>query len=157
MNKDYYSLLNLKPNATFLEIEAAYNTFKAANQISPDITKAYQTLSNPEQRKEYDIAQKNENTTIATPVANPNLAQTLELNAIQQQQLLTNPQQQILLRSEQNNKPAPASAPQPEIKLEPVKTTTFDPMKPKDQQVTETIELVPTPTPFPKKPSPFDK
>ena len=63
--KNYYEILNVKPNASFEELKAAYR--KLARKYHPDvagnegiekfkeITEAYETLSNETSRKRYDI------------------------------------------------------------------------------------------------------
>lgn len=53
-DKDHYDILSINSDATSEEIVASYRTLTAANNNNPDIEAAYQTLSDPEKRREYD-------------------------------------------------------------------------------------------------------
>src|SRR5579871_2356577 len=65
--QDYYSLLNVAPNATPLDIRRAYR--ELARRLHPDVNpsadaherfaavaRAYDTLSDPERRRAYDLS-----------------------------------------------------------------------------------------------------
>ena len=66
--KDYYSILNISPNATKQDIKRAYrtlakkfhpdssNTSEETEELFKEINEAYKILSNPEKKKEYDAS-----------------------------------------------------------------------------------------------------
>ena len=61
--KNYYFILGVNKNASSIEIEAAYESHAAAADydafqasLMPEVTEAYQCLSDPDRRREYDDA-----------------------------------------------------------------------------------------------------
>lgn len=80
-NINYYKLLGLNENFTPQELKKAY--FKKAKQYHPDVNKsknaeaifkhvneAYETLKNPDSRREYDYAIKNSKNEFSTSSRN---------------------------------------------------------------------------------------
>ena len=53
-DKDYYDILHIDSNATPDEVTAAYHNLVAHNKTNADVELAYQTLSDPAKRAEYD-------------------------------------------------------------------------------------------------------
>lgn len=53
-DKDYYDILDIDSDATSEEVSAAYRNLVVANKNTPDVELAYQVLSDPAKRREYD-------------------------------------------------------------------------------------------------------
>lgn len=104
MNKNYYDILQVNRNASPEIIEKAYKTLakkyhpdlqaqkdkKQAEEILKEINEAYETLSNPEKKQNYDTILGQQEEPVSTP--NPSTHTT----QISEEELLYQQQQEIL-------------------------------------------------------------
>ena len=162
LNKNYYSILGLESDASIDEINRVYNTFREINQNFEKISEAYLVLSDPERRAEYDNSLKNNeiiNTQTNTAAIKPEPIPTpkAELNNEQalSDQKIRAEHDNLLKNNEASKAPAPAPEPAPAPKFEKIQV--IDHSRPKDEQLVEITVPTSSPTPFSKKPSPFDR
>jgi curved DNA-binding protein CbpA len=146
MKKDYYAELGLTKNASMLEINDAYNKVnKEGNEL---IREAYDVLSNPQKREDYDNRQKYNEVNENIIAKEQNQKQAINLQPEYNETVNSAIKEQ---RQNQWFNPKPKPEPSADQASKTQKVVVVDTSKPKEEQLV-TVEL---PTPMAKKPSPF--